>query len=53
MTSSIGVADITPERGGAEQLIAAADEALYASKNGGKDAVYAALPDGRIEEMKA
>ena len=41
LTISVGVASHTPERphAGPEALLAAADEALYAAKRGGRDAV--------------
>lgn len=43
VTASFGVAEYTPESG-TEQLVAAADDALYRAKRGGKNRVERAVP---------
>jgi diguanylate cyclase (GGDEF)-like protein len=48
VTVSIGVASVTPEAGHVpDQLIAAADAALYEAKRQGRDRVCLAPPDLR------
>jgi diguanylate cyclase (GGDEF)-like protein len=41
-TVSVGVASVPPEGGGAEELLAAADSALYCAKRAGRDTVCVA-----------
>lgn len=43
ITASIGVATFGPESGGAEEVLAAADSALYEAKRAGRDSVRVAV----------
>jgi diguanylate cyclase (GGDEF)-like protein len=44
-TVSIGVAEVTPARTATSQVMHAADHALYAAKQSGRDRVLVAAPD--------
>ncbi len=51
VTVSMGIASFDTSMAECQEIIAAADRALYAAKDAGRNCVMVALPDGRFERV--